>query len=229
MPACGSIRFSGTGLSIDGNPEDNLCLKAYRMLLNDFQQLPSVQLHLHKNIPMGAGLGGGSSDGAFTLLALNKQFNLGIEKEKLAEYAAKLGSDCAFFIWNEPCFATGRGEIMEPFALDLRGMHLVLVHPGIHVSTREAFAGVNPRQPWLSVKEILQQPFETWKNLLVNDFEASVFSLHPVLKEIKDKLYQQGAFYASMTGSGSSLYGFFSRQPDITSLSASYSTQVFNL
>ncbi len=206
-----TVQFSTTGISVDGNIQDNICIKAFNLLQKDFPQLPAIQMHLHKAIPIGAGLGGGSSDAAFTLSLLNKQFNLGLQGEQLVNYALQLGSDCPFFIINKPCSATGRGEILEPTAIDLSSYKFIIVNPGIHISTVHAFSGITPALPTQLVKEIIQQPIETWKNELVNDFEKTVFSQHPEIGAIKKKLYDGGALYASMSGTGSTVYGIFEK------------------
>jgi 4-diphosphocytidyl-2-C-methyl-D-erythritol kinase len=211
----GNIQFSASGGVITGNPEDNLCIKAYRLLKQDFPQLPAMKMHLHKNIPVGAGLGGGSADGAFILKLLNQIYNLGLTQDKLTEYALQLGSDCPFFIINAPCFATGRGELLEPAEPDLSLCKLVIVNPGIHINTTEAFSAINPTIKSKSIKKIIQQPIETWKNELSNDFEEPVFKKYPELNNVKDHLYKVGAIYASMSGSGSSVYGIFEKDKDV--------------
>lgn len=203
-------RFSG--LPVEGAIENNLCVKAYRLLKQNFPELPPIQLCLHKAIPMGAGLGGGSADGAFTLLLLNQKFHLKLLTSQLLDYALRLGSDCPFFIINHPCFAEGRGEILQPVPLDLSGYSLVLIHPGIHVSTAQAFAGITPQRPVSDLQELITRPIESWKETVVNDFEKTVFRQHPLLAEIKEKLYETGALYASMSGSGSSLYGIYPKE-----------------
>jgi len=203
------IVFTATGLPIAGNADQNLCVKAYRLLQQDYSQLPAVHMHLHKVIPMGAGLGGGSADGAFALQLLNNKYQLGINENKLIDYALRLGSDCPFFIYNKPCFATGRGEIMEPVTVDLSGYKLVLINPGIHVATAAAFATLQPKAPAISIRNIIQQPVTTWKDVLRNDFETTVFQLHPEIAAIKQNLYDQGAVYAAMTGTGSTVFGIF--------------------
>lgn len=209
------IEFSSSGLQIDGSIENNLCIKAYRLLKKDFPELPDIKMHLHKAIPMGAGLGGGSADAAFALLLLNDKFNLNISTDQLINYSLQLGSDCPFFIINKPCFATGRGEVLEEISLDLSKYKLVIVNLGIHISTGWAFSQIAPTQPAIFIKEIIQQPVETWKDNLVNDFEAPVLSHYPELKELKDKLYQSGALYASISGSGSTFYGIFNKSAEI--------------
>lgn len=205
------IQFNTTGLKIDSSAEDNICFKAYQIIKNDFPGLPAIKMHLHKVIPSGAGLGGGSSDGAFTLLLLNKKFNLGLSEEQLIDYALQLGSDCPFFIKNKPCYATGRGERMEEIDLDLSQYEIVLVNPQIHIHTGKAFSKINPVNQRISIKEIIQRPIEKWKELLKNDFEEVVFADHPEVKAIKEELYRQGAVYASMSGSGSTVYGLFDK------------------
>ena len=203
------IEFSGSGLKVEGALSDNICVKAYFLLKKDFPQLPPVKMHLHKTIPMGAGLGGGSADGAFTLLLINQKFNLGISKEQLIRYALQLGSDCPFFINNTPCFATGRGETMENISLDLTAYKFVLVNPGIHVNTGWGFSQLKPTAERPSLREIINQPIESWKDSLTNDFEEPVGRHHPEIAAIRQVLYQQGAVFASMTGSGSTVYGIF--------------------
>jgi 4-diphosphocytidyl-2-C-methyl-D-erythritol kinase len=205
------IEFTSSGLNVDTGKEENICVKAYRLLKKDFEQLPSVKLHLHKVIPTGAGLGGGSSDGAFTLMLLNKKFSLGLSENQLIHYALQLGSDCPFFIKNKPCYATGRGENMQDISLDLSNYKLVLVNPGIHINTAWAFSKITPVKERMSTREIIQKPIETWKQFLKNDFEEVVFREHPEVKAIKEQFYQQGAIYASMSGSGSTVYGLFEK------------------
>ena len=205
----GTPRFSSYGLHIPGDPENNLCLKAWRLLKADFPALPAVHLHLLKNIPIGAGLGGGSADGAWTLRGLNTQFHLGLSQDQLLHYAAQLGSDCPFFILNTPCLGGGRGEQLQPITLDLSRYTFVLVDPGIHISTAQAFSLCTPAENPVPLKTIISQPIETWPDTLHNDFESPVFQLHPELRTIKDTLYAHGALYASLTGSGSSFFGIF--------------------
>jgi len=211
------VFFTCSGLPVAGNESSNLCIKAYNLLKANFPQLPSINMHLHKAIPMGAGLGGGSADGAFTLMLLNKKFGLQLTEERLIYYALQLGSDCPFFIINQPCFAEGRGELLERINLPLAGYTIVLVNPGIHINTATAFLKITPAKPAKSIKDIVAQPLDSWKNELVNDFEQPVLAEHPQLLSIKEKLYQLGAVYASMSGSGSSFYGIFSAPPQISS------------
>jgi 4-diphosphocytidyl-2-C-methyl-D-erythritol kinase len=214
--------FSGSGLRVEGEPANNLCYQAIQLLKQDFPELPAMRMHLHKNIPMGAGLGGGSADGAFTLQLINQKFRLGLTREQLLNYALQLGSDCPFFIINKPCVAYGRGEQLEEIAVDLSDYGILLVHPGVHVNTAEAFSGITPAVPVKSVKEIIQQPINTWKKELVNDFETTVFSKYPEIKSIKETLYSKGAVYASMSGSGSTVYGIFKDQSALASASSSF-------
>jgi 4-diphosphocytidyl-2-C-methyl-D-erythritol kinase len=200
------LKVAGTVL--DGTPDDNLIVKAYKLLKKDFD-LPPVSIYIYKHIPTGAGLGGGSSDAAFMIKALNSKFALGLTMLKMEEYAVMLGADCPFFINNKPVFATGIGNIFEPINLSLKGKTLVLIKPDIFVSTRDAYSAVKSQVPEVSLKELLAQPIETWKDNVVNDFEASVFPKYAEIAAIKDKLYDLGAIYASMSGSGSSVYGIF--------------------
>lgn len=206
-----SFNLKVSGTTLEGTPEDNLVIKAYNLLGKDYQLAP-VDIHLFKHIPTGAGLGGGSADGAFMIKLLNEKFSLHLTTEQMEIYAAQLGADCAFFIRNTPVFATGIGNIFEPVELSLKGYHIVLVKPDTSVSTGEAYAHIKPARPAMSLKEIVKQPIETWKGIMKNDFEESVFPEHPEIAAIKDKLYDLGALYASMTGSGSSVFGIF-REP----------------
>lgn len=212
------VTFSNTGLPIPGDEANNLCIKAYHLLKKDFPSLPPVQMHLHKAIPMGAGLGGGSADAAFALKLLNDLFQLKLSTQQLIDYALQLGSDCPFFIINKPCFATGRGEILETVELDLSAYHFAIVNPGIHVNTGWAFAQLNIRsdhETWADLRTIIQQPIETWKDQLINDFEEPVSKAHPEIATIKQQLYNAGAVYASMTGSGSTVFGVFEKEPEL--------------
>ncbi|MBK6381016.1 MAG: 4-(cytidine 5'-diphospho)-2-C-methyl-D-erythritol kinase [Chitinophagaceae bacterium] len=203
------IEFTATGLAVDGNAADNLCIKAYHLLKKDFPEIPTIKIHLHKAIPLGAGLGGGSADAAFMLKLLNEKFKLNLSTDQLINYALQLGSDCPFFIINKPCLATGRGEMLEEIAVDLSAYKIVLINPGIHINTGWAFSNISPAQPARSIKEIIHQPVNTWKDELKNDFESAVFTAHPAIKEIKETLYSQGAVYAAMSGSGSTVFGIF--------------------
>ncbi len=202
-----------TGLPIPGEPATNLCRKAYELLAADFD-LPAVQLHLHKDVPIGAGLGGGSADAAFALIALNTQFELDLTPEQLESYARRLGSDCAFFIRNQPVFAHSRGDMFEEldFALGLAGTPALVVYPNLHISTAEAYARVQPRTPRHDLRRSLQEPMASWRDTIGNDFEEALTPFYPVLADIKQQLYAAGATYASLSGSGSAVYGLF---PDL--------------
>lgn len=202
------FRLYQAGLEIAGEAENNLVVKAYKLLDAKFG-LPPVEIHLFKHIPSGAGLGGGSADAAFMLKLLNEKFALGLTNEELEEYAARLGADCAFFINNQPTYAEGIGNIFSPIALSLTGYQIWLVRPDVFVSTKDAFARIAPHRPAVSLKEVVQRPIEEWREYMVNDFEESVFPQFPVIGEIKEEMYRQGAIYASMSGSGSSVYGLF--------------------
>ena len=205
------MQFTTSGLTVSGAPEDNLCLRAYQ-LMHQKHHLAPVKIHLHKVIPMGTGLGGGSADAAYTLLALNELFELGLSNELLRQYAAQLGSDCAFFIDPIPHYASGRGEVLEPIAVDLSAYKIGIVYPAVHVNTGWAYRQITPKAPAIGLKEILKQPIATWKTQLVNDFEAAVFPSHPALEDIKSKLYAMGAVYACMSGSGSAFFGLFPKE-----------------
>lgn len=213
--------WTSSGLAIPGDPKDNLILKAEKLLKKDFPGLPNLHIHLHKNIPMGAGLGGGSADGAFALVLMNNAFDLLLDDFFLEEYAAQLGSDCPFFIQNLPQIAEGRGEILTSIDLSLKGVYLVLVNPGIHIGTKEAYAGVSPTPAKVQLEVVLADR-NRWKNELINDFEASIFPNHPEIAAIKAKMYEAGAFYASMSGSGSTVFGLFEAQPQKIKWSESY-------
>lgn len=204
-----AFSFDTSGLPVPGKTKDNLCVLAYRLLQADFA-LPPVQMHLHKIIPMGAGLGGGSSDATATLTGLNELFSLSLDASALEAYAARLGSDCPFFVHHRAQMAYGTGTTLEDISLDLSGYHIVLVYPNVAVTTAEAYANVRPKPPDTDLKELLENyPIAEWKDRVVNDFERSVFPKHPELAEIKKALYRAGAVYASMSGSGSTVYGVF--------------------
>ncbi|GAA4353857.1 4-(cytidine 5'-diphospho)-2-C-methyl-D-erythritol kinase [Hymenobacter saemangeumensis] len=198
-----------TGIPIPGDPGTNLCLRAYELLQADFPQLPPIQMHLHKVVPIGAGLGGGSADAAFALKLLNQVFELGLAGEALEDYARRLGADCAFFIRNQPVLAVERGDVFEPLALNLSGMPCKVVYPGLHISTAEAYRRVTHRPPRHDLREALAQPLETWRHTISNDFEDALTPYYPVLGDIKQALYAAGAAYASLSGSGSAVYGLF--------------------
>ena len=191
-----------------GDADNNLCVKAFRLLQKDFG-ISNVEIFLRKGIPSGAGLGGGSADAAFTLKMLRDIFQLPVNEKKMIEYALRLGSDVPFFLYNKPVYATGRGEVMTPIDLDLSPYWLKIVKPNIHISTKEAYAGVTPRESEVFLPQVLQQNVRTWKEDVVNDFEFSLFEKIPELKTVKEELYREGALYASMSGSGSAFFGIF--------------------
>lgn len=210
-----SLHISGT--PVEGLPENNLVVKAYHLLKEDFP-LPSVNIHMYKHIPSGAGLGGGSADAAFMIKLLNQKYHLNLSDEKMEQYATRLGADCAFFIKNRPVFASGIGDVFEPVDLSLKGYYILLVKPEICVSTKEAYDLIKPGYPQISLREIICQPVESWENSMVNDFEKNVFVKYPAIKNLKDTFYAMGAVYASMSGSGSCVYGLFKeRIPDVES------------
>jgi len=209
-----TLSFDSSGIAIPGDASQNLCLLAYQLLQQDFQLSP-VRIHLHKAVPIGAGLGGGSADGAFALKMLNQLFDLHLTTQQLETYALQLGSDCPFFIQNKPMAVSGRGEIMKPIEFNLGGKYIALVNPKIHISTKEAYQGIQPKIPNQSCTEIIAQPIENWRDHLKNDFEESLFPNYPQIKALKERLYQSGALYASMTGSGSTVYGIFDAEPVI--------------
>jgi len=203
------ITFSSSGIEIPGDATDNLCYYAYHLVAADYP-LPHVKVHLHKHIPIGAGLGGGSSDAAFFIRLLNDKFELGISWGEMHHYARQLGSDCSFFISNRPAFAEGKGDQYESLNISLQGYHVALVYPNIHINTAKAYSGVKPRMPLRSLEDDIQHlPIEQWKEFIHNDFEDSIFPQFPEIKAIKEKLYAEGAVYAAMSGSGSTLYGIF--------------------
>lgn len=210
VPAKGTgTRLTVTGRAVDCPPEKNLVMKAVRALEMRVE-VPDVDIYLQKIIPDGAGLGGGSADAAFTLTALNNMFSFGLTQEQLAETAATIGADCPFFIYNRPMMATGTGTMLTPFDCNsLHGLHIVIVKPGIHISTAEAYAGVTPHIPDRMPEDILRLPPHQWRGSLVNDFEASLADDYPAIGKLRDNLYAHGAIYASLSGSGSAVYGLF--------------------
>ncbi|UXP30643.1 4-(cytidine 5'-diphospho)-2-C-methyl-D-erythritol kinase [Reichenbachiella agarivorans] len=209
-----TFSFHSSGLSIPGDFHSNLVVKAYEMLRADFDLSP-VEIHLHKVIPMGAGMGGGSSDGAFALKLLNELFALNLDHGQLEAYAKKLGADCPFFIQNKPRMVGGIGDVFEDIDLDLKGYQLLIVYPEIHINTKLAFQSITPQIPKMMPQEVLQLPILDWKDHLVNDFERPVFAQHPSLATLKEELYQHGALYASMSGSGSSVFGIFDSKQSV--------------
>lgn len=200
-----------SGLPIQGSAFSNLCVKAYKLLKKDFPKMPWVRVHIHKIIPIGAGLGGGSANGAFALKMYNEIFNLNIPDEALLKYAAVLGSDCPFFIKNKPSYATGRGELLEEITVDLSAYQFVIVNPGIYINTGDAFRDIVPAHTQKSLKEIIKEPVKEWKAHLVNDFETPIFRKHTEIAAVKEQLYDTGALFASMSGSGSTIFGIFEK------------------
>ncbi len=207
----GSFFTSGQGISDD---EPNLVSKAYDLLAADFS-IPSLDVYLLKGIPIGAGLGGGSSDAAFMIKLLNQESGLQLSDRQMEDYARKLGSDCAFFIRNKPMYCYGKGDQFDDIPLSLKGRFLCLVNPGIHIPTAEAYSGIKPFETTTDLKAVLAQPVPEWKNVVVNDFEQTIFNKYPFIAKIKSDLYEAGALYASMSGSGSSVYGIFENLPEI--------------
>ncbi len=212
-----NLHFELSGAEIPSDGKDNLCLRAYHLLKKDFDIAP-VAIHLHKILPIGAGLGGGSADAAFMLKMLNQIFQLELSTESLEDYARQLGSDCAFFIQNRPRLAVEKGDVFEEIQLDLKGHYLVLAFPSIHISSGAAYASVKPQKPLHSIREIIKKPLTDWKALLQNDFETSIFPQYPELAHIKQELYAQGAVYAAMTGSGSAIFGIFEQEINLSTL-----------
>ncbi|WP_372641284.1 4-(cytidine 5'-diphospho)-2-C-methyl-D-erythritol kinase [Ancylomarina sp.] len=206
--------FSTSGIPINIDAKDNIVVKAYELIKAKYN-FPAQNIHLHKNIPFGAGLGGGSANAAYMIKLLNQKFNLEMSDEEMEDEVRILGSDCAFFIKNKPAFANEKGDRLTAIDLDLSDYHILLIKPDIHISTPEAYANIKPQKPEISLKELIKQPIETWKSTIINDFEESIFPKHPLLTEIKSQLYQQGAIYASMSGSGSSMFGIFNNEPSI--------------
>ncbi len=209
--------FHNTGLLIDVSLDRNLCVKAYHLLQKDYK-LPEISIHLHKIIPFGAGLGGGSSDAVFTIKLLNKLFSLELTNDKIRNYAIMLGSDCSFFIESIPVFASGRGEVIQSVDLNLTGLYILIVKPPFGISTIEAYSELIPEIPYYNLIESIKLPLEKWTDIITNDFEKKLFVKYPELSRIKEKLYKAGALYASLSGSGSALYGIFKNEPDIADL-----------
>lgn len=208
IPTTEKFQISVSGIPIEGNPEHNLVVKAYRLLEKDFNIGP-VHIHLHKSIPAGAGMGGGSSDASHTILLLNKLFSLALPLEKMEKYARQLGSDCAFFFNNKPMLAFDKGDFFKPVNVNLEPYTLMVVKPNISINTGQAYKWVSPSKKKLSLAEVLDLPVSEWEGNLINDFETPVFERYPELADIKAKIRSAGAIYSSMTGSGSAIYGIF--------------------
>jgi 4-diphosphocytidyl-2-C-methyl-D-erythritol kinase len=218
LPAGESLATNQDTISYSGRfpvTGKDICIKLVELLRESYS-FPILRLHLHKNIPAGAGLGGGSSDAACLLKSLNNRFGFGLDQAQLGEYAGRIGSDCPFFINNMPRLVTGRGEKLQDIHLSLEGMFLVLVCPAINVSTADAYREVTPTHKSSSLQELVRESPDKWKDLIINQFEVPVFKKFPAIKKIKEKLYHMGAVYASMTGSGSAVYGLFRSEPEIT-------------
>lgn len=213
-----NVTLNMSGIPIDDDA-DNIVLKAYSLLYSH-KAMPAVEINLEKGIPMGAGLGGGSADAVAALQMMNSLFDMQLTKDELKQYARRLGADCPFFLHNRPMLGCGIGDELTPVDVDITGYHLLLVKPDIHISTAEAYAGCSPRKWDKPLADIIKQPVDTWRYQLVNDFEPSVFAAHPELGEIKELLYQSGAGYASMSGSGSTVYALFNRLPEQNALRA---------
>ena len=227
------VQFTSSGITIDGSQQQNLCVQAYHLLKKRFTSIPNIQMHLHKAIPMGAGLGGGSADAAFTLQLLNNKFQLHLTNTQLMDFAIQLGSDCPFFIQNTPSYATSRGEVLTPIQLSLKGYTIIIVNPSIHVPTGWAFAALanlrnnkirSNKQPLL---QAINLPIIEWKNNIENDFELPIFNQYPAIQTIKETLYQSGALYAAMSGSGSSVFGIF-KNKQVPSINFPANYFVFN-
>ena len=208
------VQFSQTGITVDTDPQKNLCIKAWDLVRAE-RPLPDLAIHLHKQIPVGAGLGGGSSNASTILLALNALTASPISSGRLKELAEELGSDCPFFLQSGPMMMEGRGELLSPVELSLDSFYLVLLFPEIHISTAEAYSAVRPRMPDIDLRQLIEAPINRWKDRVVNDFEESIFERYPLLHSHKLGLYRAGAIYASMSGSGSSLYGIFEKPPEL--------------
>ena len=222
------FQFLQTGITVDGDIASNLCVLAFRLMQSEFN-VPNVYMHLRKQIPMGAGLGGGSADAAYVIKAINLLFNLNCSNEQMKDLAAQLGSDCPFFIEEGAQLAKGRGEVLSPLSLSLDGYWLKLINPGIHVSTKEAYSGIQfTAEPRMPLEEVLSLSIADWKDSLVNDFERSIFPNHEEIRRIKEQLYNEGALYASMSGSGSTVFGIFKEKPQKTErLALEYVEQIF--
>ena len=226
IPAETKSSFSSTGIEIPGSSQNNICIKAFELLKKEYN-IPEVKIHLHKQIPIGAGLGGGSSDGAFMLKGLNELFNLNLSNEKLKNFARQLGSDCAFFIDNKAIFAHDKGDMFGEIKLNLKGYYLYLIYPNTHVSTAEAYSKVHAKDTTIDLREVLQEDPENWQKEVVNDFEYSLFPNHPKLEKLKKDFYKMGASYASMSGSGSTVYGIFKNKP--THLSNNMNSLIYQI
>lgn len=223
-----SCKISCSGIKLEDSPDDNLCVKAYKLLKKDYD-LPAIIIHLHKIIPVGSGLGGGSSNAAYMLKALNKEFRLNISGRNLHKYAEKLGSDIPFFINNKPAYAYETGNKIREVDLALSGMYIFIVYPDIRISTKQAYSNAFIRKPQVSLENLIKLPVEEWKNNIKNDFESTIFIRYKELKSIKEELYDMGAIYASLSGSGSALYGIFTSVPEVTKKLKNYFTRYYKI
>lgn len=223
-----AIEFTQTGIKVDADIDDNLCVKAYR-LLSKHINLPKVAMHLHKQIPLGAGLGGGSANGAFTLTMLNQMASQGVDQNTLAKIAIELGSDCPFFLTNCPSFAGGRGEQLQQVKINLKGIYILLANPGVHINTGKAYGLSNPKPAPFNLRHIDSLTIEQWKKNVYNDFEKVIIPMHPEIADLKEKLYQMGAMYASMSGSGSTVFGLFSKKPNVNLIPKQYFSHLSEL
>lgn len=206
-----NFEFNLSGISVEGNKEDNLCVKVYKSLQEKYNLAP-VKMHLHKNIPVGAGLGGGSSDAAFAVKLLNKIFELNLSSEEMQNIIRPFGSDCAFFIENKPVYAFEKGDQFKQTDLDLKSKYIVMVYPDLHISTKEAYSGIKPQKPAFEIQEVIKSDIGSWRNKLVNDFEKGISEKYPVIEQLKNDLYKAGALYAAMSGSGSTVFGIFEKE-----------------
>lgn len=234
-PTKGEFEFSTTGINIDcNNIEENLVVKAFKLIKEKYN-IPNIRMHLHKQIPFGAGLGGGSADAAYTAKALLELFELSLSENELKDMVSCLGSDCSFFIENKPAYVTGTGSLIEPYSIELKNLYLYLVYPGFKISTPKAYKGIAPSNPSFDLRNINKIPVEKWEGTIKNDFEKHLFGEYPILKEIKEEMYKNGAVYASMSGSGSAMYGLFREKPEFfikkntSSTNSPYFQRIFKL
>lgn len=213
--------LESTGRTIDAPMQENIIYKAFQLMKTKYD-IPNLAVHLLKQLPTGAGLGGGSADGAFAIKAINEICHLNLDTNEMENLAAQLGSDCPFFIRNTPCLVKGRGEILQPIDVDLTDYYVGLIHPGIHVSTPQAYSKIKPQAATFDLNEIMSVPVEEWQHVLRNDFELPVFSMFSIISDIKEEMYNEGAIYASMSGSGSAVFGLFKQKPDLNAIKSAF-------
>lgn len=213
----GNNQFFTTGFNLDGKLTDNICYKTYTRFKQLFE-IPKINCHLHKAVPVGAGLGGGTADAAYMMKLLNEFFNLQLSEAQLSKFASKMGADCAFFLKNKPVFAKGIGDDFEDINLSLQGKYIVLAKPPVNICTKTAYSSIKPKAPKIPLKEAILEPIEKWRKLIFNDFEENIFSMYPEIRKIKDILFNNGAKYASMSGSGSTVYGIFDEAINLKAL-----------